>query len=107
MHHGLILCSLSLVINGFAWQYEVDNADDDPSEPELNSIMENALQQSGIDLGTYDKDICIDLIDDLHASETMIKETSLCGDVCLDESLEILGSCLADFTICSDTHRTK
>ena len=84
---------------GPAWQYEVDEADvkadantavkdngdastavedtvDANDETRLNSLMEKALQQSGIDLNTYDGDI-----NDLHAAENIFQQSSItrCG----------------------------
>jgi hypothetical protein len=110
---------------GPAWQYEVDEADvkadantavkdngdastaiedtvDANDETRLNSLMEKALQQSGIDLNTYDGDVNY-----LHAAENMFQQSSL-QDVDYDESLETLESpfaelesSLAEFTLSS------
>ncbi|CAB4026382.1 Hypothetical predicted protein [Paramuricea clavata] len=88
-----------------AWQYEADEADikadantivkdngdastavedtaDANDETGLNSLMEKALQQSGIDLNIYHGDI-----NDLHAAENIVQQSSL-QDVDYDESLE-------------------
>jgi hypothetical protein len=98
---------------GPALQYEVDEADvkadantavkdngdastavedtvDANDETRLNSLMEKALQQSGIDLNTYDGDVNY-----LHAAENMFQQSSL-QDVDYDESLETLESSIAE-----------
>lgn len=99
---------------GPAWQYEVDEADlkadvntavkdignpstvvedaaDTTDETGMNSIMEKALWQSGIDIENYEGD--------LHAVENMFQQSLFQCDVGYEESIKALESSLADFTL--------